>query len=63
MFTALTETAGYPAPVLMAQLRACLAGESLKLVEGHTEVGDAWKELERRYGSKDLAVVITKQKL
>ena len=47
----------------MAQLRGCLVGESLKLVEGHTEVGGAWKELERQYGSKDIAVVTTKQKL
>ena len=35
----------------------------MKLVEGSTEVGEARKELERRYGSKDLAVVTTKQKL
>ena len=38
MFTALTETAEYPSTVLMAQLRGCLFRESLKLVEGHTEV-------------------------
>ena len=47
----------------MAQLRGCLVRESLKLVEGSTEVGEAGKELERRYGSKDLAVVTTKRKL
>ena len=41
MFTALTESTGYSSPVLMAQLRGCLHRESLKLVKGHTEVGEA----------------------
>ena len=62
-FTELTRGANYPPAVMMAQLRARLSGEPLKLVEGHTEVAGAWKELERRYGSKDLAVVTSRQKL
>ena len=62
-FTELTSEAGYPPAVLMAQLRTHLSRDPLRLVEGHTEVAGAWKELERRYGSKDLAVVTSRQKL
>ena len=62
-FTELTRGANYPPAVMMAQLRARISGEPLKLIEGHTEVAGAWKELERRYGSKDLAVVTSRQKL
>ena len=63
VFEELTEGERYSPAVLLAQLRKHLPELARKLIQGYTNIGDAWLELERRYGSRECAIISAREKL
>ena len=62
-FMDLTRPAAYSQAVWLAQLRKKLPAEACRLIEGHTTMEEAWRELERRYGAVDMAVLSARHRL
>jgi hypothetical protein len=64
-FQQLTADQGMSDSVLLAHLRRCLAPcpEALNLIMGITVPKEAWKELEARFGDRDLALVTVRHEL
>jgi hypothetical protein len=63
-FVELTFDQGYTPALWLAQLLRCMTSmDTKKDVEGHTSVEEAWLELSRRYGSRDMAIASAKDNL
>ena len=62
-FLGLTAPAKYPEEVWLTILRKKVPLAARRLLEGHTKMSEAWKVLDRRYGSRDVAVASARAKL
>ena len=63
IFKGLTVAEDLPECFMLTQLRDRLPKEAVELLAGVTEVGIAWKHLDRRYGNRDQAIMQAKHRL
>ena len=63
VFQELTKPELYPDCIMLTQMRAKLPREAVNLLAGVTEVMTAWKQLDRRYGNREEAIMQVKHQL
>jgi uncharacterized membrane protein len=63
VFTELAEHEDYSDPLYLSQLRGRLSGDAKLVIVGITAVEEAWEELGRRYGSREQAILVARQRL